>query len=68
MTLIELSTFEAIPGNKKVTLEWVTESEIDNGGFNIYRAEEEDAEYIQINDSLIPVDGFKHGGSIISLY
>jgi len=56
-TLIELSTFNAIPGNKKVTLEWVTETEIDNAGFNIYRAEEEDGEYVQINEDLIPANG-----------
>ena len=34
-TLIELSKFKAIPANRKVILVWVTESEIDNTGFNI---------------------------------
>jgi hypothetical protein len=63
MTVIELSTFKAMPGNKKVTLEWVTESEIDNAGFNIYRAEEEDGEFSQINDSLIPAMGSSMEGA-----
>jgi hypothetical protein len=62
-TLIELSTFNAIPGNKKVTLEWVTETEIDNAGFNIYRAEEEDGEYVQINEDLIPANGSSMEGA-----
>jgi len=62
-TLIELSTFNAIPGNKKVTLEWVTETEIDNAGFNIYRAEEADGEYVQINEDLIPANGSSMEGA-----
>jgi DNA-binding sugar fermentation-stimulating protein len=52
-TLIELSSFIAKPGNGKVTLNWTTESEIDNAGFNIYRAASENGEYVKINDSLI---------------
>jgi hypothetical protein len=56
-TVIELSKFKAIPANRKVILIWVTESEIDNTGFNILRAEAEDGEYIQLNDSIIPAKG-----------
>jgi hypothetical protein len=56
-TLVQLSSFEAIPESGKVTLKWVTESEIDNAGFNIYRAEAEDGEYVKINTSLIPAEG-----------
>jgi hypothetical protein len=56
-TLIELSDLKAIPGNTKVTIQWVTESEVDNAGFNLYRSESEDGAYIQINDSLIPAEG-----------
>ena len=62
-TIIELSTFNAIPGNKKVTLEWVTETEIDNAGFNIYRAENEDGEYVQINEDLILAKGSSMEGA-----
>jgi hypothetical protein len=56
-TLITLSSFTAIPSDRKVILEWATESEIDNAGFNLYRAESEDGEYAKINDSLIPAEG-----------
>jgi hypothetical protein len=36
-------------------LQWNTESETDNAGFNLYRAEAENKEYTKINSSLIPV-------------
>jgi hypothetical protein len=56
-TLIELSSFEAKGVWRGIILAWETESEIDNVGFNIYRAEAEDGEYIKINASLIPARG-----------
>jgi hypothetical protein len=57
VTLIKLTSFEAIPASNKVILEWTTESEINNAGFNIYRAESEDGEYVKINPTLIPAEG-----------
>jgi hypothetical protein len=56
-TLITLSSFTATPADKKVILAWTTESEIDNAGFNLYRSESEDGEYVKINPSLIPAEG-----------
>jgi hypothetical protein len=53
-TLVELSSFTAKEGNGRVMLEWVTETEIDNVGFNILRSESENGEYIKINDAIIP--------------
>jgi hypothetical protein len=38
-------------------VQWITESEIDNAGFNIYREESADGEYEQINGALIPAEG-----------
>jgi hypothetical protein len=52
-TVIDLSSFTAAPKADRVILEWTTESEIDNAGFNLYRATSENGEYIKINDSLI---------------
>ena len=62
-TAITLASFEAKPGNNKVTLKWVTATEIDNAGFNILRAESENGEYVQINESLIPAQGTATQGS-----
>jgi hypothetical protein len=56
-TLIKLSSFTATTSNKKVTLQWTTASEIDTAGFNLYRAESEDGEYVKINPLLIPAEG-----------
>jgi hypothetical protein len=56
-TLIELSSFTATPGNKSVTLNWVTEAELDNAGFNILRSLEDGGPYEQINADLIPAKG-----------
>ncbi len=56
-TLIELSSFTAKASNGRVKLEWVTESEIDNAGFNIWRADAEDGEYVKLNDEIIPAKG-----------
>jgi len=57
VTLVTLSSFEAIPQNKKIILEWTTESEIDNAGFNIYRAQSEDGPYEKVNADVIPAQG-----------
>jgi hypothetical protein len=54
---IELSSFTAEPGNGSVTLQWTTETEPDNAGFNILRANKENGDYEQINESLIPSEG-----------
>jgi hypothetical protein len=55
-TLIELSSFTVTPTNKEILLEWLTSAEIDNTGFNIYRADG-DGEYAKINTTLIPAEG-----------
>jgi hypothetical protein len=56
-TVIELSEFSAVPGAFEVTIQWVTESEIDNAGFNLYRSTSENGEYTKINAMLIPARG-----------
>ena len=37
-TIINLSSFNATPKTSKVILQWHTESETDNAGFNLYRS------------------------------
>jgi hypothetical protein len=62
-TFINLSSFTATPKFSKVIIQWSTESEIDNAGFNLYRAESVDGEYEKINASLIPALGSSTQGS-----
>ena len=63
-TFIELASFTATPFDRLVVLEWVTASEIDNAGFNLYRAEGESGEYVKLNAALIPADGSPTEGAV----
>ncbi len=65
-TLIALSSLEAIPANGAVALQWSTESEIENAGFNIYRSLNGE-EYEQINNGLIPAEGSPTEGTTYEL-
>ncbi len=62
-TLVELESLVADPGSKAVTLEWVTASELDNAGFNIYRADGQNGDFVKINGALIPARGNGVGGA-----
>lgn len=62
-TLVEMSSFSSYPAFKEVRLAWKTVSEIDNFGFNIYRAESKDGPYIKINDKIIPAEGSPVSGA-----
>ena len=53
-TAIRLLSFTATPGNGTVTLVWETATEIDNLGFNLYRSEALDGDYVPLNQTLIP--------------
>jgi hypothetical protein len=57
ITLIDLALFEATPVNREVVVIWVTASEIDNVGFNLYRSESETGGYVQLNSSIILAEG-----------
>lgn len=55
---VELSSFAVSPQFGSVNLEWVTQSEINNQGFNIYRKDiDEDSDWSAINSTLIPGKG-----------
>jgi hypothetical protein len=66
-TLIKLISFKATPGNKCVKLEWETESEIDNVGFNIYSAESEFGAYKKLNAELIEAKGSVTSGAVYDM-
>jgi hypothetical protein len=63
-TSINLAFFQAVSSNKKTALEWITESEIDNEGFNILRSETENGQYVKINRSLIVAEGSPVKGAL----
>ena len=54
---VTLTSFTALAGDREVTLHWVTESEVDNLGFYIYRSLFEERDYQQITSELIPGAG-----------
>ena len=53
-TAVKVASFTASQAGAAVLVEWETASEIDNLGFNLYRAEAEDGVRIQLNGALIP--------------
>ena len=50
---VTLSHFRAELTDTGVTLRWITESEIDNAGFYIYRSETKDGEFKIVNPTII---------------
>jgi hypothetical protein len=63
-TPIELTSFTATGGRSRVDVAWVTETEADNAGFHLWRADAEDGDYVRITTALIPSQGDgTHGGT-----
>ena len=62
-TVVELSSFTATSDSNSIILKWETESEANNAGFNIYRAESENGDYIKINRELISAKGSSTQGA-----
>jgi len=54
---VTLTSFTVTPDNAKVTLNWTTESEVENLGFNIYKSLYSNEQFTIINDQLIPGHG-----------
>jgi hypothetical protein len=65
-TAITLASFTAEPGVGSVVLAWKTGTEIDNAGFNLYRATAPDGPYTRINGALIAAQGDTVGGASYS--
>ena len=53
LAAVNLVWFKATAGDGEVLVEWLTHSEIDNEGFNLYRTTSEGGPYTRINESLI---------------
>ena len=54
---VTLSHFRASRTDAGGLLEWTTESELDNAGFNILRSETEHGTFVKVNTTLIPGNG-----------
>lgn len=67
-TLVELTHFNALPGNSYIILQWTTESEVDTVGFNIYRSETVNGDYTKINEYLITSEGSSLYGSFYEFF
>jgi hypothetical protein len=52
-TAIQLASFDAKAGRGKVSLNWATGTEINNAGFNLYRASSESGAKVKVNGDLI---------------
>jgi hypothetical protein len=65
-TAIELASLTADAGVGAVTLDWETGTEVDNAGFNIYRATAENGPYTKVNDALIAAEGDPVSGTSYS--
>jgi len=66
-TAITLVSFTAQMDARGVALAWETGTEIDNAGFNLYRATAENGPYAKVNDVLIAAGGDAVGGASYSL-
>jgi hypothetical protein len=54
---IVLSSFTAEVENEGIIITWITETEPNSAGFNIFRSRQENDEYIKTNPSMIPSQG-----------
>lgn len=54
---VMLSHFRANRTETGVVLEWATQSELDNAGFNILRGETKEGAFVKVNPTLIPGAG-----------
>lgn len=63
-TLVTLINFKAEAVEEGVLITWETSAEIDNAGFNLYRAATEAGPYRKLNDALIPAEGDPLSGAI----
>jgi parallel beta-helix repeat protein len=65
-TAVTLASFTAEPGLGSVVLAWETGTEVDNAGFNLYRATAEGGPYAKVNGALIAAEGDPVSGASYS--
>jgi uncharacterized repeat protein (TIGR01451 family) len=65
-TMITLVSLTASVADGQVNISWMTETEVNNAGFNIYRSAAANGEYVKINSDLIAGQGTATSGSSYS--
>jgi len=60
---ISLSLFNATADLDGILIHWITESEPNVAGFNIYRSQDETGDYSKVNESIIPAQGDATSGA-----
>jgi hypothetical protein len=68
ITAIGLISFEVEANDGRARILWETGTEIDNAGFNIYRAGSPDGPWVKVNDSLIGAEGEVAAGASYTFY
>ncbi len=66
-TAISLASFEVEANDGRVVVLWETGTEIDNAGFNIYRAVSPDGPWVKVNNVLIAAEGDPVAGTSYTL-
>ena len=62
-TMVTLTAFTAQPRNGAIVLSWETAAEVDNAGFNLYRATAAGGPYEKINAVILPARGTAVSGA-----
>jgi hypothetical protein len=65
-TSIRVASFTATTFDRYVGIDWRTETELENAGFNLYRATSPDGPKTRLNDELIPTKGNELEGASYS--
>jgi hypothetical protein len=65
-TAVTLASFTAEADAESVNLAWETATEVDNAGFNLYRATSPGGPYTKVNDALIAAQGDPVSGASYS--
>jgi hypothetical protein len=55
--LVTMAAFGAAPRPDGILVSWATLSEVDTAGFNVWRSQQADAGYVQVNAAFIPARG-----------
>lgn len=66
-TPIELSSFEAVEVDGEVLIAWITETELDNAGFHLWVASNNQGNYRRLTEELIPAEGNEFSGAAYEL-